>query len=435
MIHPKPPALPARIYRRLLVVYPHPFRADYAGALVQTFQDLQRDAQRQAGYAGLLACWASVLADLAVSAPREHGAEFRRGTAGLQAGSFTPASWAATAAAIVPGLFSLAVSGVVSTNHLLPALGLALCVLLIVAGFLRGRTLAPWSLLCLGVAVGRAANLLLHGAGWLPLSLVGVALGYFSLRRNRVLIGGAPYLVRVAPIAMLIVSLAGVIVRTASTLQAMDVAAGNLLGTWGTLALGNAAFELLSVWLTLAIVLAGLPLAARHGQPACLFVLGLGSVVWSSWIEFTYGLWGSPWAIMMSATWTGLLLVAAPAWVLRARSGGTRLRGLLLPAAMALAIIGLLNSLVRTVPGIFTPLLHILPTGTRQLWLGAGVGTMGTKWLFPMLVGQVVFAAQILLGILLAVSLYDWYARHTQVSAALMEGSSLRSAASDSSGI
>lgn len=54
-----------RVYRMLIVLYPRPFRNEYASDLVQAFTDLAR--QR-----GVVSTWARTCIDLAVTIPRYH---------------------------------------------------------------------------------------------------------------------------------------------------------------------------------------------------------------------------------------------------------------------------------------------------------------------------------------------------------------------------
>ncbi len=60
-----------RIYRALLGLYPAPFREEFGGPMSQLFRDLRRDAAR-GGPGALAALWLRTLADLLVTAAREH---------------------------------------------------------------------------------------------------------------------------------------------------------------------------------------------------------------------------------------------------------------------------------------------------------------------------------------------------------------------------
>lgn len=61
-----------RLYRQLLAAYPASFRNEYGDAMVQLFRDTARDAYRRRGLLGLATMWLRTLADLAVSAIRQH---------------------------------------------------------------------------------------------------------------------------------------------------------------------------------------------------------------------------------------------------------------------------------------------------------------------------------------------------------------------------
>src|SRR4051794_13733472 len=58
----------AKLYRKLLKLYPASFRQEYEGAMTRQFRDEQRDAQGWKENVGLLL---HALSDIAVSAPRE----------------------------------------------------------------------------------------------------------------------------------------------------------------------------------------------------------------------------------------------------------------------------------------------------------------------------------------------------------------------------
>lgn len=64
---------PAKLYRRLLRLYPASFREEYETPMNRQFRDEQRETQSWAGHARL---WAHALCDIAISAPRELVREF-----------------------------------------------------------------------------------------------------------------------------------------------------------------------------------------------------------------------------------------------------------------------------------------------------------------------------------------------------------------------
>lgn len=60
------------LYRRLLVLYPKPFRSAYGAAMVQLFRDRLRDQYRTRGDIGVLTLWPAALRDLMIAATAEH---------------------------------------------------------------------------------------------------------------------------------------------------------------------------------------------------------------------------------------------------------------------------------------------------------------------------------------------------------------------------
>lgn len=64
-------SLSERVYRRLLGLYPDAFRAEYGEPMARLFADQRRDALRD-GRGGLAWLWLRTLADLLVTAAREH---------------------------------------------------------------------------------------------------------------------------------------------------------------------------------------------------------------------------------------------------------------------------------------------------------------------------------------------------------------------------
>jgi hypothetical protein len=70
-------ASPARIYRRLLALYPSGFRARYTDEMVQLFDDQLRDARRSGAPGGTARTWLRAMRDLAVTAAAEHAGRDR----------------------------------------------------------------------------------------------------------------------------------------------------------------------------------------------------------------------------------------------------------------------------------------------------------------------------------------------------------------------
>jgi serine/threonine protein phosphatase PrpC len=67
----KPQSFSTRIYRMLLVLYPHQFRNMFQEEMAQTFRDCYREAVQQGSVMGLTRLWGTVLADLVVTAVAE----------------------------------------------------------------------------------------------------------------------------------------------------------------------------------------------------------------------------------------------------------------------------------------------------------------------------------------------------------------------------
>ena len=70
-------ASPARIYRRLLALYPPEFRARYADEMVQLFADQLLDARRGRAPGGVARTWLRALRDVAVTAASERAGRDR----------------------------------------------------------------------------------------------------------------------------------------------------------------------------------------------------------------------------------------------------------------------------------------------------------------------------------------------------------------------
>lgn len=64
--------LSTRIYGLLLLVYPAPFRHEFAGPMTSLFRARCADEMESSGLVGLILLWLQVLSDIAISAPREH---------------------------------------------------------------------------------------------------------------------------------------------------------------------------------------------------------------------------------------------------------------------------------------------------------------------------------------------------------------------------
>lgn len=313
----------------------------------------------------------------------------------MQKRSFTSTSWVKVGLAILPGLFAFATSWVLSARDLIPITGLGLCVLLSIAGFIRERRFPVWGFTTLGVLLS-----LLVGRLWLLLGLLGPLAAIVVLLWHQK--GG----VKVPGLAWVLLCLMMVIgVSRPAVLS--NFPNRDFYWNWWDLA-GDGAM--------LLVVAVGLLLAKRSGLLAGLFVVAAGFVLWEGILDLTYGLWKTPWGIVMVAILALLLLVISPIWVLRSRSTRGQVLGLLLPAFIALASVVTINAIVRTDPAILDGIVNVssMVPPTSKPWIGVGV--RGKENLVPLLTGGGMTAAQLFMGLVLAVVLYRWIERQDPVT-------------------
>jgi MFS family permease len=175
----------------------------------------------------------------------------------------------------------------------------------------------------------------------------------------------------------------------------------------------------------LSVVALGLLLARRRGIMASLFVLAAGFVLCEEVLDFTYGLWKTPWGIVMMAMLAFSLLIVSPIWMLRARATRWRIVAALLPAAVALSCIVTIDALVRTQPSVLDNTLNLaaIVPATAPPWIGVGVGEAGELW--HTLIAGGLGAAQLFLGIMLATILYSRFAgKHAHIQEATAQSES-----------
>lgn len=313
----------------------------------------------------------------------------------MQNRSFAPLAWEKIGLAILPGLFAFAASWVVSARGLIPITGLGLCVLLSIAGLVRERRFPIWGFTTLGVLFS-----LLAGRLWLPLGLLGLMAAIIVLLRYQKRSVNVPGPVWVLLCLMIVIGVA----RPAVLSVFPD---RDFYWNWWDLA-GDGAMLLL--------VAVGLLLAKRSGLLAGLFVVAAGFILWEEVLDLTYGLWKTPWGIVMVAILALLLLVVSPIWVLRSRSTPGQAWGLLLPAFIALASVVIINAMVRTDPTILDGIVNVssMVPATPKPWIGVGV--RGKENLVPLLIRGGMIAAQLFLGMMLAVVLYHWIEHQGQVA-------------------
>jgi hypothetical protein len=298
----------------------------------------------------------------------------------MQNYSFAPASWGKVGLAILPGLLALGTSWVVEAEDVIPTAGLGLCVLASTLGIIRERRIPPWTFATWGVLFS-----LLIRPVWLllgPLMLLVVIVGLIWWVRLKHLVH-LPESVRVLLYLMILLG-AAVVLR---------------FGPW--VLFGGGAM--------LLVVAAGLPLARREGLSAGLFVAAVGFILWEQIFDLTYGLWKTPWGIIMVAILALLPLVVSPIWVLRSRSTRGQVWGLLLPSIVALAGVALINAIVRTDPTILEHIVNFRAMFPGdQFVYGISGGGHGRENLMLLLFRGCLVAAQLSVGMILTVVLYRW---------------------------
>lgn len=237
-------------------------------------------------------------------------------------------SWGKVGLAVLPGLLAIGTVWIAGENGGLAAVGWGMCVLLGIVGLLLEHRFAVWSFTALGVLFGLFSILgLLVGPLWLLAAIV-VLVVY---RRRGIHI---PNLVWVLLGLMIAVGAVEIVALTANHGFFWSYLLSALVPSGGIL-------------LPVAV---GLLLAKRNGVLAGLFVLAAGFVLVDWWLEPTYGLWNTHWAIVLPAIQSILLLIVSPLWVLRSRSMRGRIWGLLLPAFIVLTSIVTIVCTVREYP-------------------------------------------------------------------------------------
>ncbi len=311
----------------------------------------------------------------------------------MQNRSRTPTSWEKVGLAILPGLFALGASWTVEAKDMIPTMGLALCALLSIFDLVRERRVSPWTFGTWGVLFS-----LLIRPIWLPLGLLALlaaSIGLTWLVYRKYLIN-APMWVGVLPGVMILLGML-VFLR---------------FGLWVLAGSG-----------TMLLVIAIGSLLARHrGLSAGIFVTAAGFSLWEKIFDLTYGLWKTPWGIVMVALLVLLLLVVSPIWVLGFRSSRGQVWGLLLPTAIALTGVAIINAVVRTDPTILEQIVNfraIFPGD--QFIYGISGGNYGRENLALLLFRNCLIAAQLFTGMVLTVVLYRWIERRGQAASDVQE--------------
>lgn len=306
--------------------------------------------------------------------------------------SAAPLSWGKIGLAILPGLFAFGASWVIEAKDLIPIAGLGLCVLLSIVGFIRERRFPIWSFTTLGVLFS-----LLMRPLWLLLGLLGLLAAIIGLiwftRRKR-----AVYFSRSVWVLLCLMILVGIVGMFDS-------------GPW--MSLGDGAM--------LVVIAVGLLLAKRGGLSAGLFVVAAGFILWEEILDFTYCLWKTPYGIVMVAILALLLLIVSPIWVLRSHSMRVQVWGLLLPTFIALVSVTVIDAVVRTDPAILDRVVDISAMVPTVPGSWCGVGVRGKENLAPLLTRNSLAAAQLFIGMALAVVMYHSVERQGQAAASTLE--------------
>jgi hypothetical protein len=295
-------------------------------------------------------------------------------------------TWGTIGLVILPGLLVFGSSWVINARGSVPIPGLALCVLLVAASLLRTHQLPLWSYPTLGVCLG-----LLLRPFW-PFGLILTPLAILAMvrwfQRQEL------HLPRSAWLTICLMLTIGLVQPVILSIFPNRQLYFNVWGLAGDGAL-------------LAVVALGLLLARRSGIMANLFVLACGFVLCEEVLDLTYGLWKTPWGIVMMALLALWLLIVSPLWMLRARTTRGRAAGALFPAAIALACMVTLNALVRTQPYVLDNVLNLtaLVPATAPPWIGVGV--LASEELWPILIAGGMTAAQLFLGMALSTVLYS----------------------------
>ncbi len=306
----------------------------------------------------------------------------------MQNRSQIPTTWGKVGLSILPGLFALSASWTIEAKDMIPTLGLALCVLLSIFDLVRERRVSPWTFSTWGVLFGLLIRPIWLLLGFLALLAVFVAL--ICLLRHKPPIN-VPRLVWILPCVM---ALLGMVIPFH-------------FGPW--VLAGSGA--------TLLVIAIGLLLARHSGLSAGIFVAAAGFRLWEEIFDLTYGLWKTPWCIVMVATLALLLLVVSPTWVLRSRSSRAQVWGLLLPTAIALTGVAVINAVARTAPSILEQIVDfraIFPSA--QFIYGISEGSRGRENLVLLLFQNSLTAAQLFAGMALAVVLYRWIERRNRAA-------------------
>jgi hypothetical protein len=312
--------------------------------------------------------------------------------------SFPPTSWVKVGLAILPGLCALGISSgllwwlfsVRIADALAKGGLIAVCIPLIIAGFIRERRITVWSFPALGILLFPASGVLLFMGWWVRLPfvdeaspdwyvdpfilmvLVLVGVGAFAVyricRQHRT---RPPRLAWVLLGLMILVGVADVITSTMVD-RSPD--------KWRAV-LAVLPPMVLKAGMMLSPVAIGLLLARRDGLLAGLIVVAAQFVVVDGFFDpgYALGVWTSNQTIVKVVSILPVIffLVVSPIWVLRSRSRRDRAWALLLPVFVGLVSTEIISGSVRPY--------------YSDIWLTRAIG-----------------GAEFLIALALAAVMYDW---------------------------
>jgi hypothetical protein len=269
--------------------------------------------------------------------------------------------------AILPGLCALGISSgllwwlfsVRIADALAKGGLIAVCILLIIAGFIRERRITVWSFPALGILLFPASGVLLFMGWWVRLPFVDEASPHWYvdpfILTVLVLVGIGAFAVyrvcrqhrtrppRLAWVLLGLMILVGVADVITSTMVDRNP------NVWTAL-LAQLAFTLPWTGVIVSPVAIGLLLARREGLLAGLMVVAFEYVVVDVIGDPTYGVLihtsNQTASIVLSCLPALLFLLVSPVWVLRCRSTRGRVSGLILPPFVALVSVAVIRGIV-----------------------------------------------------------------------------------------
>jgi MFS family permease len=401
------------VYSRLLRLYPRGFVAEFGVEVQSVFADAAAAACERGLLALMAFCWREIRGLLG-NVLREKRLEMRsqKGARGPAEGPlFGRPAWIIVGLALTPGLVVFCNSWSLSARHLVPTVGLGLCILLGAGGLMLERRVPPWSYPALGLLFGMLIRpVWMLGIVLLPMAPLAFRM-WFRKRR-----ADFPRSAWILVYLMVLIGLASPAVLSAFPNRYFHVNLWDLSGSGAML----------------LVIAVGLLIARNSGVLASLFVAAAGFVLFEQVLDFTYGLWKTPWGMVMVALAAFLLLMVSPVWMLCAGSRRQRTAAALLPPLGALAFIVVISAIVRTQPAVLDKVLDLsaLTAASSQDWrIGVSVGSQRPEELWPILIGGALTAAHLFLGMVLTVILYRRFDSSNTAAPAELEPAGTASAA------